>query len=248
MQKNNPLNGIFKVIYYKFFLNVNWEPSYNPITDIYGVKIQGIKMFFKNECPFYDIENDLQDYINNLSPENSRCFVDAGSFIGTEAIYFAKLSPYNFVVALEPDLDNYQKLLKNISLNHIKNIFPINSGLWKSPGYINFSSNGNEMSGVTFENDQKSIRIKTTTLDDIYLKFNRNIDYVKMDIEGAEIEALQGGIKCIKKCYPKFIIATYHIRDGYQTKGRVEEFLNKYYTNIKSIHSKQLLTTASHIT
>src|SRR3989344_2531758 len=125
MQGRDLLLGILRTLYYKFYLRVRWVPSFNPIMGIYGVKIGEVEISF-NDPPFYDIEYGLLDYINNLSPNNSHCFVDAGSFIGTEAIYFAKLSPQNYVVALEPDFGNYQKLLKNISLNNIKNIFPIN--------------------------------------------------------------------------------------------------------------------------
>lgn len=236
--------GIARTLYYRYILKVKWNPEYNLITGIYSAKIDGIRLLFR-ESPFYDIEYDLLDYIKNLPPKSSQCFVDAGSYIGTEAIYFAKLSPKNFVIALEPDLDNYQKLLTNISLNNVKNILPINAGLWKSSGHVKFSSNGNEMSGVLFGNDRKSTRVKTITLDCIYQKIHRKIDYVKMDIEGAEIEALQGGVRCIKKCHPKFIIATYHIRNGSMTKEKVEKFLSKYYPNLRSINSKQLVTIAT---
>lgn len=243
MLGNDRLKGLLRVIYYKFYLKVAWQPSYNPLTGVYGAKIGKIKIYFMDP-PFYDIEYGLLNYISNLSPNGSRCFIDAGSFIGTEAVYFAKLSPQNFVVAIEPDPGNYLKLLSNISLNKLTNVLPINAGLWNTTHGIKFVPNNGEMSGVVFKNNKNSIHIKTATLDSLCQKLNRKIDYVKMDIEGAEIEALQGAIKCIQKDHPKFIIATYHVRNGSMTKIRVEKILKKYYPKVKSINSKQLITIA----
>ena len=236
--------GLAKVIYYRFILKVNWVPSFNLVTKIYGANVNGVQIHFK-DCPFFDIEFALLDYINNLSPVSSTTFIDAGSFMGTFAIYIAKLSNQNLVVALEPDPDNYKKLLQNIRLNKLANVLPFNLGLWKTDTKLKFDPSGSEISSIPFEAFKKNLlQISTITINSLRKRIARKIDYIKMDIEGAEIEALQGATKCIQKDHPKFVIATYHIRDGSMTKIRVEKILKKYYSKVKSINSKQLITTA----
>jgi hypothetical protein len=49
---------------------------------------------------------------------------------------------------------------------------------------------------------------------------------IKMDIEGAEIEALEGSKLIMEKLSPCFAIASYHRRNGQQTAGMVERYLN----------------------
>ena len=53
------------------------------------------------------------------------------------------------------------------------------------------------------------------------------LDFVKMDIEGAEIEALEGCIVTIKSLSPNFAIASYHIVNGEPTYIKLEKFFEK---------------------
>jgi 3-dehydroquinate dehydratase len=86
--------------------------------------------------------------------------------------------------------------------------------------------------------------IDVTSIDELSKKLKINFDYIKMDIEGAEAEALTGAVRSIRHHHPKFIIASYHIRDGVMTKARVEEFLKKYYPDVQTMSTRQPLTTA----
>ena len=61
-------------------------------------------------------------------------------------------------------------------------------------------------------------------IDDYEIK---RVDFIKMDIEGAEIEALQGAKKSLNLFSPRIAIASYHIRDGKRTAEWVENFLNE---------------------
>ncbi len=120
----------------------------------------------------------------------------------------------------------------------------INKGLWNKNTTLSFEDNNGEMSQITFDkkNLKSTTSIKTITIDSIYKNLNKKIDYIKMDIEGAEIEAILGAQNCIKECKPKFVIASYHIRDGEKTNKKVNKLLSKYYKNVQTINGKQLLS------
>ncbi len=69
--------------------------------------------------------------------------------------------------------------------------------------------------------------IEVVTLDEALKELGIDrVDVVKMDIEGAEIEAVKGMKNTIKKCHPKLIIATYH---EYYNAIQVKRISRKYY-------------------
>lgn len=74
----------------------------------------------------------------------------------------------------------------------------------------------------------KHKRIQCITIDEITKELGlKRLDMIKMDIEGAEIEALQGADDTIKQFSPVFAIASYHKRDKKRTFHKVEESLIK---------------------
>lgn len=244
--KEGRIKAILRVWYYKFFLKVKWQPSYDLVKKIYGVKMGKVKMFFYDP-PFHDIECALLDYITAVPVKKSKIYIDAGSFIGTFAIYISKLSKTNFIVAIEPDEENYQKLLKNVKLNKSGNVTVLKKALWRDATSVQFRPGQGEMSQIAYVKAKKidpPDTVKATTIDEIYRKIGKRIDYIKMDIEGAEIEALSGAINCIKKSKPRLVIATYHVRNNERTQRKVEKLLRKYYHNVYSVNLKQLLTVA----
>ena len=66
-----------------------------------------------------------------LTPEicKDREFIDIGANIGMFSILFAKLHPYIKVYAFEPVAETYLKMCKNIKLNNITNITPVNTAV-----------------------------------------------------------------------------------------------------------------------
>jgi FkbM family methyltransferase len=70
--------------------------------------------------------------------------------------------------------------------------------------------------------------IDCITLDDLLFKIKpERLDMIKMDIEGAEIEALQGAVGIIEKYSPRFTIASYHKKNNQKTSYWVKNFLTE---------------------
>ena len=61
-----------------------------------------------------------------LASSKADLFIDVGSFMGVHAIAWSRLNPQSFVYAIEPAPLNYLKLLENIELNEIRNVYCLN--------------------------------------------------------------------------------------------------------------------------
>ena len=85
--------------------------------------------------------------------------------------------------------------------------------------------------------NSKFVEVETIRLDN-YFKNNNRVDFIKMDIEGAEIEALEGCVQTIKNLSPSFAIASYHIVNGEPTYIKVEEFFKNNDYPYKTVRFK----------
>lgn len=137
----------------------------------------------------------------------AECFVDGGAYNGeTIAAFIAETNnKFSYIYAFEPDLQNYYKIEesnKSLDCNLVK-LF--NAGLYSKNGVIGFNSHGNSASFIC-ETGKDTISL--VKLDDVVDKYNPT--YIKLDIEGAEEEALYGMKDTIAKYHPKLAISIYH--------------------------------------
>ncbi|OGJ15851.1 hypothetical protein A3K73_01650 [Candidatus Pacearchaeota archaeon RBG_13_36_9] len=204
------------------------------------------------KVPFVNTNSDhtlepwvLESYTKKYVPKEGDTVVDAGAFYGIFTIYASKLVGKNGrVIAFEPEPFSYKVLKKNLKLNNIENVLVVRKGLWRKNGILNFSGRGGVSSLILNYGKDFNKKIRVTTLDNA-LKPLRNpkINFIKMDIEGAEIEAIKGMEETIKKDKPNFAIASYHKLNNQQTKGDVEKLLRDRGYSVFS-GSKHLTTYA----
>lgn len=108
--------------------------------------------------------------------------------------------------AFEPDKGNYESCLKN--LKYIQNrskIEIINKGLYDSEGEKHFICDGDS----SHISDGSNETIETVSLDD-FMENREKVSFIKMDIEGAEMNALEGARKTIIRDKPDLAICIYH--------------------------------------
>jgi FkbM family methyltransferase len=188
-------------------------------------------MLCTNKCE----EAFNQGYLEHYRIKKNDFVVDGGAYVGAFSIYAAKIvGDGGKVIAFEPDAKNYKLLLKNIKLNKSKNIIPINKGLWRNSTTLRFRSSSGEASSLIFDENQNGhinqdgniIDVEVTSLDDELELLNiKKVDFIKMDIEGAEVEAVKGAKRLLKNNYVNLAIASYHIVDGKQTYLELTEVL-----------------------
>ena len=136
--------------------------------------------------------------------------IDAGAYNGDTAREMKKyFSNLKNIVAIEPDVKNFSKLLKYCEAETDIIVFPINAAAWSENEILNFSSSGNRNSTAvaTTSYQHKDLKIKCLRLDSIE---REKTDYIKFDVEGGEMRALRGSEKIIISDKPTMLVSVYH--------------------------------------
>lgn len=132
-------------------------------------------------------------------------FVDCGAYDGDTVREFLSVTEGSFekIWALEPDSENFEKL-REMELQ-CQNVECVKKGAWKENAQLQFSTEGTMGSAISQEGRNV---IEAMALD--CLEGWEKVSFIKMDIEGSELEALQGAKKLIRLCTPKLAICVYH--------------------------------------
>lgn len=144
-------------------------------------------------------------YFNELTKVNREgAFLDCGSYDGACAIDYMKfIGKECLVYAFEPDKDNYQNLLNK--MKDKSNFICLNKGCYSSEKVLSFTANGDMSSSLSEEGEET---VEVTTIDKIV--GDERVAFIKMDVEGAELEALKGARKTIERNMPILAISAYH--------------------------------------
>jgi len=148
-----------------------------------------------------------------IDVEKGDIVIDAGACWGETSVKFAYLSgPDGRVYGFEFVPKNLDIFYKNLDLNpKIKDrITVIKRAVWsESDIMMDYADNG-PGSKVNFDNTSEE-NVKTLSIDDLVAAEKiPHVDFIKMDIEGAELQALQGAINTLRKYRPKLAISIYH--------------------------------------
>lgn len=164
-----------------------------------------------------------------LKPKKNDIVIDIGANTGYYSLRLSSLVGDNGkIIAIEPDPQTFNALIKNCELNNISNVNAHNIAISNSNGKITFHQSifhSGTSSMFVNEKDKskmKKIIIKTTTLDELIKEKYEYIAWVKIDVEGAELEVLKGSSTILSKT--KNIIIEVH-----------EHILNQNNKNSKEI-------------
>jgi FkbM family methyltransferase len=159
-----------------------------------------------------DYEPWLQDLLQSeLRPGG--CYYDIGAHSGFFSMIAARrVGPSGTVLAFEPDPQNAAMLKVNIARNKLTQITVVEAAVWSSVGEVTFeqaSEASNRTQGrVSSNGDTRSARISVPAirLDDLVFGEGRRApDLIKMDVEGAEWEALQGARRLLSEVKPRLL-------------------------------------------
>ena len=148
---------------------------------------------------------------------NPRFILDCGANIGLSSIYFKKLFPDSFIVAVEPDSMNYALAEHNLSY-YYPSISCIRAAVWHTNARVMIHNPEGASWGFMVRecNTNDKNGIDTVTLSEILKRYDReSIDILKMDIEGAESELFSENFEAwLPKC--KVILIELHddIKEG----------------------------------
>jgi FkbM family methyltransferase len=132
--------------------------------------------------------------------------VDCGAYIGDTLRHVINIGlDIKSYIAFEPDIENYKILSDYIGQQNKTNYQIWRLGVYSRTKKIGFTSKGTEASKISKTNRNQ---ISVIRLDDMLGGLFPN--YIKMDIEGAEIQALKGAKYTITRCRPGLAICIYH--------------------------------------
>lgn len=188
----------------------------------------------------YPIAADFNYYQHFYKAKENDIVVDAGANMGHISVFLSKqVGADGVVYCFEPDRLNVKMLNDNRELNSDlpNNIIIEDLLLWNENILVDFEEAGTVgSSAVWFSENAKLVKKQAVTLDS-WAKDRKlsRLDFIKMDIEGAEIEALDGAVALIRQFSPNFAIASYHIVNGEPTYIKVEEFFKKLNYPYKTV-------------
>ena len=153
-------------------------------------------------------------------------FLDGGAFNGDTAI---ALLPYHpeAIWCIEPDDLNFELLNETIRKNALDSVLlPYKLGIGDREYQASFDNSGIMGSKIV---DQGESSIHVQTIDKLTEACESRIGLIKLDIEGFELEALQGAEQTIRKHHPLLIISAYHTgKDFFGIPPLLKEFFPDY--------------------
>jgi len=183
-------------------LEVNVDDVIIILTSISDLHYQA-KPFYEKEI-FNVIINDLY---NNEDKEI--VFIDVGANIGRYSLFLAKRFPKLKVIAIEPDPDAYSALAKGVKVNGLANVIAMNIAISDVNGVTTlFKKYDASLSSIVDStNTIKTIKVTAKRLDDVVEGLGLGcVDWVKIDVEGAELHVLRDFRSGIARFRPRVII------------------------------------------
>lgn len=181
------------------------------------------RLFFKHQYRLYRLKLARPYYsAKYYKVKRGDVIVDAGAHIGLTVIMAAKAAGNEgMVIAIEPNENNMHALKRNATREGLKNVVIVPKAIWSEKGtmrlYLHDCSDGHSVvNKQPKENGTvESVEVKADTLDNILAEMKvSKVDFIKMNIEGAEIEALKGSWQTLRNNDVKLVIAANHKING----------------------------------
>ena len=222
-----------KVIYYNLK-----QPNYKFRLKNKHYKTIGKNWSIKTCTPLYFVTKEINRYEKFYKIVSTDVIIDAGAFHGILSLVYSQKAKNGNVYSFEPDKLNLKHFRNNLSLNNDpENIQVIQKGLWNEQSRIKFYEDGSVASSSYYKAENAVEKtIEVTSLDDFVLQYKlKKIDFIKMDVEGAELEILKGAKQMLLDFQPNLSVATYHFVKGELTYKSVEVFFKELNYPYKTI-------------
>lgn len=177
----------------------------------------------------YIFVSQEEQYFNPdfMTFEEEEIFVDAGCYNLSSSIKLKEhCKTLKRVYAFEPDLHNYDLCEKATKLHFEDKVVKIiGKGTWSENKTISFDASSDGQSHIS-ESGKASIEV--VAIDDV-IPPDEKVTFIKMDVEGSELESLKGAKHTIQRCKPKLAICIYHkVEDMYEIPLYIKSLVPEY--------------------
>ncbi len=187
-------------------------------------------------CPEDETALEYMLHISNyepvqwVKPREGQVFIDVGGYVGSYSISAARaVGPTGRVVTLEPDSRNRRQLESNLALNGITNCQVLPVAAWSRSGSIGWHQDSTPVFHKV-ESSESSRAMEAVSIDDLVRRLSlTRVDWIKMDIEGAEVDALRGAAETLNTFRPQLFI------EIHETLQPVTELLSRFKYSIADV-------------
>jgi FkbM family methyltransferase len=176
--------------------------------------------------------NHEEDIIEHFTPKEGDIVVDIGAHMGRYTIIGAKrVGAQGKVVAIEAHPGNFEMLNSNIKLNQLTNVIPLNYAVYSKETKIKlylpdeesgYTMHHSIMSSYVFtkykdKTEDKFVEVSANTLDYfLQLEGITDVNWIKIDVEGAEFEVLKGAHNVLSNSKNISLLIEVHGKDTYE--------------------------------
>ena len=187
-----------------------------------SVSIEGDK-FYLLDADSLDVISPRFEYF--LDPwfqvSDGDVFIDVGAHIGKYTVHFGRKAAS--VMAIEPNEETFRVLARNIRINDLKNVIAVNVVAWNERTNLILYSGPYAGQNSVKQQSAKWEVVHTETLDALVSQNQLpKVDWIKVDVEQAEVEVLEGAEKTIHLSKPRIIVEVWP-----QNERKVKAFVNQ---------------------
>jgi FkbM family methyltransferase len=161
-------------------------------TSIKEYKFANFRIFYRRPYELLHTYQELFEkelYRFKANTDTPR-IIDCGANIGLSIIYFKILYKQAYIEAFEPDERNFELLSKNCNSNQLQLVTLHQAAVWTYNGTISFAANESEASHISENVVSSNVEVRCVSLKDVLQKYSK-VDFLKIDIEGAEWNVIQ---------------------------------------------------------
>ena len=149
---------------------------------------------------------------NMICPLAGDYIMDCGAYIGdTAQIFASRIGNKGKIYCFEPFEGNYERLVQWIetSGNEIAQAYQLAVGNQDENRVVSANNQVSMRANIrTCENEKNEVYVRK--IDSLYGDIVKKVDFIKMDVEGEEVNALKGAKRTIASCKPRMMISAYH--------------------------------------
>jgi len=207
----------------------------NPVVTINGIKYRLSDARLES---FVTLLTEYEKYVwRYLRPTIGDVFIDVGAHVGKYTLQVAKIvEDKGLVIAIEPHPGNYRALLKGIQLNGFRNVVAFNVAAWDRDCKLKlFIHEAAVFHSSKIDVGLGYVEVEARTIDQVIAELSlRHVDWIKIDVEDAEIEVLKGLKKTLAKYTPRLIVEA-----QWKNLKEVLKLMENYHYAVKPIASEQ---------
>ena len=147
----------------------------------------------------------------------SRCFVDVGANLGFYSILAAKAMKAGTVHAIEMDAENISRIREAATLNNLNDLVVHHVALGSRETQVTYYRAGSTTHTLAVTEAEKkslaTVEVPMVPLDTLARQFDIDVDLIKIDVEGAELEVLKGMTDILETSAPKVYVEV-HLHEG----------------------------------